>query len=143
MDEYCVLTTKVTAYNDIRLLIGAPWYAKAVQPSRTIPLMNFYLLSERPLLAVRRHSGSATSPDGCAVSPTGYLWLSWAFLLCAGLGWNEDDQIRLTYVDPRLRKQGSHLSTVMRLMIEEMHEQTIKVPVSGYSLHACVIEGVI
>lgn len=51
MDEYCVLTTKVTAYNDIRLLIGAPWYAKAVQPSRTIPLMNFYLLSERPLLA--------------------------------------------------------------------------------------------
>lgn len=30
MDEYCVLTMKVTAYNDIRLLAGAPWYAKAV-----------------------------------------------------------------------------------------------------------------
>ena len=64
-------------------------------------------------------------------------------LLCVGFGGNEGDQIRTTYVDTRLGKQGSHLPTVMRLVVEEMHDQTIKVLVGRHSRHACVIESVI
>ena len=65
-----------------------------------------------------------------------------AFLLFTGSRWYESDQIRITYIDTRLCKKGSHLSTVVSLVVEKVH-QAMKVFVGGSPLHACVIEGMV
>lgn len=54
------------------------------------------------------------------------------FLLSGGFGWNEGNHIRITYVDIRLSTQSSHSPAVMSMVIEDMHDQTIKVSFNEY-----------